>query len=137
MNNGFWHNQTMDILKTSLDAVSLRHKTISNNIANINTPNYKRQLVNFEEELIRYLDKSPNMPLKKTNSQHISHNKFNQFDIKPFIEEEETTLRTDGNNVDIDLELAILAENTVKFNVLSQTINKKYSILKSVIRGGR
>jgi len=136
MVNSFWQDKTMDILKTSLDASSLRHKAVSNNIANVNTPNYKRQIVDFEEELGRYLDKTPDLPLKKTNSLHISYDKLH-LEIKPAIQEENTTLRTDGNNVDIDLELAILAENTVKFNVLSQTINKKYSMLRSVIQGGR
>lgn len=137
MGSSFWQKETMNILTTSLDAVSLRHKAISNNIANINTPNYKRQLVNFEEQLAKYLDSSENLPVKKTNPLHISTVKSTFLEIKPVIQEENTTLRTDGNNVDMDLELSILAENTVKFNVLSQTINKKYSLLRSVIRGGR
>ncbi|KJS87524.1 MAG: hypothetical protein JM58_04085 [Peptococcaceae bacterium BICA1-8] len=138
MSDGFWQNKTMDILRTSLDAVSLRHKTISNNIANINTPNYKRQLVNFEEELGKHLLNSQKItPLRKTNPQHITSENRDYSVIKPEVKEDKAILRTDGNNVDIDLELSILAENTVKFNVLSQTINGKFSQLKSVIRGGR
>jgi flagellar basal-body rod protein FlgB len=138
MSKAFLQNQTMGILKNSLDATSLRHKTVSNNIANINTPNYKRQVVNFEEELANYLDKKfDSLSLKTTNPRHISFNKNNYWEIKPTITRDTSVLRTDGNNVDIDLELAILSENTVKFNVLSQTINKKFSMLRSVIRGGR
>lgn len=138
MNNTFWHNPTMDILKSSLDTASLRHKTISNNLANINTPKYKRHLVNFEAQLAKYIQKENSIPLKKTNELHFSREKINHLEIKPFVEEDKrTSQRIDGNNVDMDLELAMLAANTVKFNVLSQTINKKYSMLRSVIQGGR
>lgn len=138
MKYNIFQNPAMNILKSSLSATSLRHKTISNNIANINTPNYKRQLVKFEEELAEALNRPDSIPLSRTNSLHIPVKIADNFKIEPKIEiENTTTLRTDGNNVDIDLELAMLAENTVKFNVLSQTISKKFSILRSVIQGGK
>ncbi|MGI6225044.1 MAG: flagellar basal body rod protein FlgB [Peptococcales bacterium] len=137
MGNGFWQNPTMDILKNSLDAVSLRHKTIANNMANINTPNYKRQLVNFETELAKHLQKDNTIPLKTTNKQHFPLSNLKPQEVKPLLQEEPSILRTDGNNVDIDLEMALLAENTVRYNVVSQTIGKKYSMLRSVIQGGR
>lgn len=134
---GIFNNPSMGILQKSLDASSLRHKTIANNISNINTPNYKRQLVTFEEELDKFLQKSGGVSLATTNSKHISNAKKSYLDISPQIERDESIMRTDGNNVDIDLEFASLAENTVKFNVLSQSIGKKFSMLKAVIQGGR
>ncbi|MFZ5943715.1 MAG: flagellar basal body rod protein FlgB [Bacillota bacterium] len=138
MVKGFWQNRTMDILGKSLDTTSLRHKAISNNISNINTPNYKRQLVSFEQELANYLDdKDSKKSLRTTHPKHISLGEGEYKNIYPVVEMDSTSLRTDGNNVDIDLELAVLAENTVKFNVLSQSISKKFSMLSSVIRGGR
>lgn len=133
--NDFFQNPTINVLKRSLSATSLRHKAISNNIANVNTPNYKRQLVKFEEELAKSLVKSNRIPLSKTNSLHFPQK---QIDITPRTEiDNNSTLRTDGNNVDVDLELAMLAENTLRFNVLSQAISKKYSLLRSVIQGGK
>ncbi|MFZ7104587.1 MAG: flagellar basal body rod protein FlgB [Peptococcaceae bacterium] len=131
-------NPVTDILQKSLDAASLRQRAISNNISNINTPNYKRQLVSFEEELSNYLENpSGKIPLKITNPKHLNFVRQNYADIDPRLESDNAILRTDGNNVDIDLELAVLAENIVKFNTLSQTIAKKFSMLSSVIRGGK
>ena len=43
--------QTYNLMKSGLNAAQLRSKTIANNIANINTPNYKRKYVKFEETL--------------------------------------------------------------------------------------
>jgi len=139
MTKHFLHNPIMDILSKSLDAASLRQKAISNNIANLNTPNYKRQLVSFEEEISKCLNKADSsISLKRTKPGHIALERDNISKIEPVVfSDKSSSLRTDGNNVDIDLELAILAENTVKFNVLSQTISKKFSMLRSVIRGGR
>ncbi|NLT95117.1 MAG: flagellar basal body rod protein FlgB [Clostridia bacterium] len=135
MKFGIFRNPTMDILKKSLAASSLRHQVISNNIANINTPHYKRQLVVFEEELNKALQKNENISLNRTHSLHLP---IKHLDFSPqTIVDDKSTMRTDGNNVDIDLELAMLAENTVRFNVLSQAINKKFSILRNVIQGGR
>src|SRR5690554_1400231 len=86
MKNSIWQNQTMDVLKKSLTASSLRHKSISENIANVNTPNYKRQIVRFEEELSKSLATTSRLPLSKTNSLHIPTEKYNPLAIQPEIE---------------------------------------------------
>lgn len=139
MSKYFLQDPVIDILKKSLNATTLRHKTISNNIANVNTPNYKRQLVKFEEELQKHLTSSNNrISLARTKPNHISFIPKNITEINPeLISDQTTAIRTDGNNVDIDLELAQLAENTTQFNVLSQAVSKKLSLLRSAIRGGR
>jgi len=108
MSKYFLQDPVIDILKKSLNATTLRHKTISNNIANVNTPNYKRQLVKFEEELQKHLTSSNNrISLARTKPNHISFIPKNITEINPeLISDQTTAIRTDGNNVDIDLELA-------------------------------
>lgn len=127
---------SINLLSNFLDTATLRHKVHSNNIANVNTPNYKRQVVAFEEEMKRALDNNkPGLPLRITNEKHLP---VHTIELEPAIlMDKNTFLRTDGNNVDIDMELALLAENTIKFNVLSQSISKKLGLLSAAVRGGR
>jgi len=128
-------DSSIDILSQMMGVSTIRHKVHSNNIANINTPNYKRQIVSFEEELRKAVSTNKDtLPLKITNSRHIVTN----LNIEPKILEDKTTsLKTDNNNVDLDMELALLAENTIKFNVLTQSLSKQFGLLRSAIRGGR
>lgn len=128
-------NSSIDILSKIMTASTIRHKVHSNNIANINTPNYKRQIVSFEEELRKAVSTNKDtLPLKITNNRHIG----SSLNIEPTVLEDKTTsMRTDNNNVDLDLELALLAENTIKFNVLTQSLSQQFGLLRSAIRGGR
>ena len=132
----FQEDPTFRLLNNSLKAASLRHNAISNNIANVNTPNYKRLLVSFEDQLRNCLmnEKSP-VKLRRTHPRHIGSDVEI---IQPqAIQDNSTSLRTDGNNVDIDMEVALLNENTMRYNTLAQTMSKKMSLLNSVIKGGR
>lgn len=128
-------NGLINILSQMMDASTIRHKVHSSNIANINTPNYKRQIVSFEEELRKAVSTNKDtLPLKITNIGHMGAD----LNIEPIISEDETTsLRTDNNNVDLDMELALLAENTIKFDVLTQSLSKQFGLLRSAIKGGR
>lgn len=101
------------LIKTSLDATELRSKTIANNIANINTPGYKRKYVTFEETL-NSIDGNQKIEIKEDKS---------------------TTMRTDGNNVDLENEKVNQAANTLMYNGLINATNTKLEIAKSVITG--
>lgn len=129
-------DMTYNLLKKSLDASSLRQQTISNNISNINTPNYKSSKVVFEEKLNRALDKGK-VSLTATKSNHIGiHNNINN--IEPsVVKNTNTKMKKDGNNVDIDLEMVNLSANQILYNTLIQQTNKKMSTLRYVISGGR
>ena len=93
------NDSTYKILKLGLDASSLRGKVIANNMANINTKNFKKSYVTFEENLTNEKNK---ISLKKTNVEHISgKNGDSLISIK---QDNSTSMRQDGNNVDLDLE---------------------------------
>ncbi len=111
------------LIEKSLDATWLRNEAISQNIANVDTPGYKRKEVDFEE----LLDKS----IKN------SKEKVDKIDIEVKEDYATSSVRIDGNNVDIEREMALMVKNNLKYNLLVQRISGKFNTMKSVIRGGR
>lgn len=120
---------TYELIKKGLDVSSLRQKTISSNVANINTPNYKVNKVEFEEYLTKAKDE---ISLKATHNKHFGIKSLE--DIEPKVEKREnTSLNDNGNNVDIDLEMTELAANEIYYSILIQQLNAKFSNLNYVI----
>ncbi|WFA07904.1 flagellar basal body rod protein FlgB [Tissierella sp. Yu-01] len=118
-----------DLIKKGLDVSSLRQSTISSNIANINTPDYKVNKVEFEEYLVQAKDK---LSLKATHEKHFGH--VNVKNLEPQVKKREnTSLNDNGNNVDIDLEATELAANELYYSILIQQLNARLSNLNYVI----
>lgn len=127
---------TADFLKRALDGASLRHTAISNNIANVNTPGYKRVTVEFENLLKDELEKNK-LRLFTTNSKHMRGSKDSKLDS--VIEEHKNiAVRRDGNGVNIDIEVAERAKNEIYYNAISRQVSRKFEAISSVINeGGR
>ncbi|RKD27794.1 flagellar basal-body rod protein FlgB [Caminicella sporogenes DSM 14501] len=126
----------ISIYQKALSAAWLRNEAISNNIANVNTPGYKRKDVKFEKILKEFLNDN-SFKLKTTHPKHIS-NKNDIEDIEIQITTEyNTSFRKDENNVNIDTEMAELAKNTIKFNALIKQLNGKLHRIKMCITDGR
>ena len=129
-------SQPINLLEKALAGSSLRHKVISNNVANINTPGYKRMEVSFEEELAAAAqNETQRSGMSLTHPKHLAPVKKapvpNQ--IRTI---EHTSLRTDGNNVDIDAEMAAMTKNNIFYNTVAQRINGYYTNIKTAIKGG-
>lgn len=123
---------TYNLIKEGIIASNVRSKAISNNMANINTANYKRFNVVFEENISGTAETE--LSLKTTNNKHLQDS---DTDGNITIEKDESTsMRTDGNNVDLDVEKVNQAANTMKYNALVQQANGKLSTMKYVISGG-
>lgn len=130
------NDTTMQLINQALNATTQRHTEISHNIANVNTRNYKASRVVFESELKKALDKT-NGRLNTTHSNHIGI-ASNISDIQPkVVKDTSTSMRLDGNNVDIDMENANLAANQLLYNALIQQANTKISTLRYVISEGK
>ena len=125
-------SEVYDLLKKGLAASSLRSKAISNNIANINTKGYKKYLVSFEENLQKSID---NMDLKTTESKHINEN--GETGEAKLQQDLSSSMREDGNNVDIDNEMANQAANTLMYNALITQVNSKIALQRYIINEGR
>ncbi|KIL09041.1 UNVERIFIED_ORG: flagellar basal-body rod protein FlgB [Clostridium botulinum] len=123
---------TYSLLKDGLKASNARSKAIANNMANINTKGYKKFNVIFEENL-KNNSNTKDLSLKTTNSRHLRGNNNLNGDIE-VVREESTSMRTDDNNVDLELEKVNQAANTLKYNALITKLNGKFNNLKTVIK---
>lgn len=124
------NDDTYDLLKSGINASNVRAKTIANNMANVNTKNYKRFNVVFEENLKN--SDSSQLELKKTKEEHFSsNNSKNNITVE---QDKSTSMRSDGNNVDLDIEKVNQAANTLKYNALITEINGKFNNLKTVMK---
>jgi len=110
--------QTKKILSATLSAQSLRHSAISQNIANVDTPYYKRKEVLFENYLRRVLYDGPKVRSERSDDRHV-HFSTEVTSIRPSIfAETDSRYRNDGNNVDIDREMSIMAKNSLSYNAI-------------------
>lgn len=128
----------LKLREKALDAAWTRNEAIAQNIANVDTPGYKKKSVAFEEYLEDALDKD-GFKGNTTDKRHIQIGGGNPDNIKITVNTEYKNLSTrlDGNNVDIESEMAALAKNDIRYNTLVQSISGSYSRLKSVISEGR
>ena len=129
---------TIDIGSRALSAASLRHEVLSNNIANVNTPYFRRSHVRFEDLLKQELglDDNPLMKVVRTHDRHMPIAFRGK--ARPVIEQDATTnMRLDGNNVDIDIEMAEVAKNQLYYSALATALGGQISKLKSVINSGQ
>ncbi len=133
LNNSF--GKDLELLHRSMDVSLYRRSVISDNIANADTPNFKRSVVNFESELKRALDseKQTGMEASITNSKHISFNKVQDWkEVKPRkVLDYLTQSDNNGNNVDAEEELMLALQNQLQYNLLTTSIsNQFYQITK-------
>lgn len=128
----------LNLREKTLDAVWTRNEVIAQNIANVDTPGYKRRTVAFEEYLDDALDKDGFKGFT-TDKRHIQigGGSLENAKIKITKEYKNLSTRLDGNNVDIESEMASLAKNNIRYNTLVQSISGGYQRLKSVISEGR
>jgi len=128
----------LDLIKRDLDAVMIRHNVIADNIANADTPNFKRAEVNFESELKRALDseKGPKYPTKMTHPKHIPFEEVIDYrKVKPRITiDYDTFYRNDKNGVDIDKEMVDFTKNAMRYNLLIEMYNRNIRKLEMVMR---
>ena len=117
----FEHNysvHTKQILSATLSAQTLRQSAISQNIANVDTPYYKRKEVLFENYLRTALFDPPKVRAQRTDDRHMPFS-TELIHIKPTLfAETDTRYRNDYNNVDIDREMSILAKNQLSYNAI-------------------
>jgi flagellar basal-body rod protein FlgB len=122
------------VLVKSLDASMLRSRTIANNIANVNTPGYQRVEVSFEDELRKALDQGQLRGMQ-TNDKHLPLGKLDLSGLSPKVQKPvDPTLPSGVNNVDIDMEMAKLAENQILYNFSAKFLKGQYNKLNAAIQ---
>lgn len=120
----------INVLDKAADASWIRNEAISNNIANVDTPGYKRQDVNFEEQLRKAMKNSRYTSIDERVA------KVDLERLNPITYRDHSTLsyRLDGNNVDIDTENVELASNQIRYQGLTDSISKHFNGLQLVMK---
>lgn len=129
----------LQVLERSMDAASMRHRAITNNLANINTPYFKSQQVNFEEYLQDELNGvigKKNLEAYRTNERHIPFKNSGGFAVPKLVSNPTAYVQNNGNNVDMEAESAELAKNQIWYSGLTQLTAGSFQKLRSVIEGG-
>ncbi len=146
---------TSQVMNKAMDGLSLRHKAIASNLANVDTPNYRRRDVSFEASLEKAIveaqsqdngQKNPMRPasndeelgLRATRPEHFATEFSGSIsDVRPEITEgAETQFRNDGNGVDVESEMVSLAKNTQRYLALTNLQGRFSKTLRSVITNG-
>lgn len=123
----------------SLDQRSRRSDVITSNIANSETPGYRAIGYDFEEQLRSLANTDQRTRLKVTDTKHL-HNAFTKADgtFEPDIFFRPTeSVGEDGNTVDVDTEMAQMAQNQILFRSAVEMLNRKIGVIKYAINGGR
>ena len=134
-------NQTIAILERSLDLRAMKHRSIVSNVANIDTPNYKAFDLMVEDELQRLNRTTGDGQGVQVETTQVGHIKPQRPSLHPSALQPRTgddmhLKRSDGNTVDLDREMAAMAENSLKYSLSAQIIAKKFQSLRNVIKGG-
>jgi len=132
-------DQTSALLSQVLDLRSERHRAITGNIANQDTPGYKSVEVDFTQALKNATagDVPGNVALAVTHPKHIAlGGSLPDFRSGAVVHTVERSNRLDGNSVNAEMEMAKLAENTLLYNTTAQILSARFKALKSAVRGG-
>jgi flagellar basal-body rod protein FlgB len=126
-----------DSLGVALQGLSMRSKAIAGNLANINVPDYKRQTVNFEEQLQQAQGKQrlSDIPLTTTNAKHFSNTVNNIREINLQIETDPSSIFVDKNNVDIDREMLDLTKTGLSYKAVTGLTKRYFDQMKGIVRG--
>ncbi|MBR6329256.1 MAG: flagellar basal body rod protein FlgB [Lachnospiraceae bacterium] len=122
----------INVLDKAADASALRNRIIGDNIANADTPGYKRQDVAFEQDLQRALKNSRYQSL----DEKVSSVRLDRLNGTVYTDYANYSYRTDRNNVDIDNENVELASNQLKYNGIIQSMSQEFSNLKTAMGQG-
>ena len=114
---------TQIALERALQGSSLRQRVLANNLANANTPGFKRSDVDFHATLARELATTG------------STDAVERLSFAP-VTDSASSMRADGNNVDVDEEMALLQENSLEYQALVTVARARIVMLKMAMGGG-
>ncbi|MHA6484406.1 flagellar basal body rod protein FlgB [Paenibacillus sp. strain BS8-2] len=122
-------------MEAALYAAESRQRVISNNIANAETPYFKRSEVLFEELLEQSMDTS-RLSGKTTDVRHIPIGaNSTKLPVPQVLTDDSTSMGNNQNNVDVDREMSLLAKNQLSYNFYIQQINHDLKMMRTGIDG--
>ncbi len=136
INNNF--GRTVDLLHRTMDVSLLRRSVIADNIANSDTPNFKRSVINFESQLKRAFEsqKRETIPARMTDSRHMPFYKPVDYrNVGPKrVLDYLTQSKNNGNNVDIEEEMMLSMQNQLNYQMMTLAVSNQFSQINTVLR---
>ena len=118
----------VNVLRKAADASWTRNDILANNIANADTPGFKRKDVQFETYLKNAVAGTDSL------NETVANIDLNELNCTTYTDQENLSYRYDGNNVDINTENVELAKNQLKYYTLMNSMSQEFSRLKSALR---
>jgi flagellar basal-body rod protein FlgB len=106
----------LTLIEKFLDLATQRQSLLVSNIANVDTPGYRTQDMDFHAEMVRALSEEPETPVSSTPR-----------DVPGLLS------RPDGNNVSVDREGLLLAETQLKYQAATQAMRSEFALIRSAI----
>ena len=134
------NSSNFNYLSRAMVAANMRQEVISNNIANVNTPNFRRSDLVFEDMLAQELygpTDDGRLKPARTHAKHLPEVEDPFYALPQIVDDKSTLMRVDDNNVDVDIEMADLAKNQIYFNALANQMTSYVSRMKAVITSGQ
>lgn len=132
MSDSLFADSSIRAARVALDGLSLRQQAISRNLANVDTPGYHAQTIDFEETLQHLLHTGSSLPMQITNTAHqVSDAQQLEFtaEMRPG-----GVFRADQNNVDVDVEMIEMSETGIQYQAVSQALSQKLLLLKTLAK---
>ena len=134
------NSSNFNYLSRAMVAANMRQEVIANNIANVNTPNFRKSNLVFEDMLAQELygpTDDGRLKPARTHAKHLPAVDEPFYAIPQIVDDKSTLMRVDDNNVDVDIEMADLAKNQIYFNALATQMATYVSKMKAVITSGQ
>ncbi|WP_019532528.1 flagellar basal body rod protein FlgB [Paenibacillus ginsengihumi] len=128
-----FNKPALQLVERSLDAAALRQRVIADNVANVDTPNFKRSEVQFEELLRQEMNGS--LVGYRTDPRHIPIGEPG-LALPRVVQDTSTIVNNNLNNVDIDYEMSLMALNQLRYNTMIEQVSGTFNKLRTSI-GGR
>lgn len=120
----------VNVLDKAADASWTRNTVISNNLSNVNTPNYKRKDVAFQG----YLQAALAGANTSTLNQRIANIELGSLNATSYTDMSNLSYRLDGNNVDVDTENVEYASNQIMYQTLISSISNEFSMMEQAMQ---
>jgi flagellar basal-body rod protein FlgB len=131
-------SQSDAVLEQSLGHRLAKQNTIASNLVNAHTPGFRALGYSFETQLQAAVGNDGGLPMATSNSKHLKAGGLAADDVKPdvFVKPTES-IGNDGNTVDVDGEMADLAETQIMYKATVELLNRRFAMMKYGINGGR
>jgi flagellar basal-body rod protein FlgB len=127
-------DRTVTGLSRTMDLTYQRNKAISSNIANAETPQYRARDVSFGSELEQAF-KEGETDSARTDSRHLDA--AGNRNTSKIVQDLSGATKPDGNNVDLDLQMGRLAQNSGDYASAARLIRRQIGLLRTAIRDSR